>query len=227
MAGKIRVLLVDDHASVRAGVKRFLSETTDLIVGGEARQSQEVFAAVESGICDVILLDISLPGRDGLDILKDLKQYHPTIPVLVFSVYAGDQYALRAFRAGAAGYLCKDSEPETYLAALRKVAHGGYYLSPHIAEHLVTAVFTQTDRSLHATLTDRECQVLRMLAEGKTLKHIAHELALSPKTVSTYRRRMLKKNAPAQQCRAHTLCARPSAHIINLAMGRRSLSYLL
>jgi DNA-binding NarL/FixJ family response regulator len=193
MAGKIRVLLVDDHAAVRAGVKRFLSETTDLVVTGEAQESQEVFAAVESGVCDVILLDISLPGRDGFDILKGLKQYHPTIPVLVFSVYDGDQYAMRAFRAGAAGYLCKDSDPETLLAALRKVAPGGYYLSPHVAERLVTAISTETDQSLHTMLTDREYQVLRMLAEGKALKHIADELALSPKTVSTYRRRMLKK----------------------------------
>jgi DNA-binding NarL/FixJ family response regulator len=146
-----------------------------------------------AGACDVVLLDISLPGRDGLDVLKELKQRYPTVPVLIFSVYAEEQYAVRALKTGAAGYITKSSEPEALITALRKVAHGGRYVSPALAEYLAIELTTDTQKPLHATLANREYQVLLMLGEGKTIKEIAATLALSIKTVSTYRTRILRK----------------------------------
>jgi DNA-binding NarL/FixJ family response regulator len=148
---------------------------------------------VAAGACDVVLLDISLPGRDGLDILKELKQRYPTLPVLMFSVYAEEQYAIRALKTGAAGYITKNSEPEVLMAALRKVAQGGRYVSASLAEHLAKEIRTDTDKPLHTTLANREYQVLLMLGEGKTVKEIAETLSLSAKTISTYRMRILRK----------------------------------
>jgi len=189
----IRVLLADDHAAVREGARRFIAQTTDLVVVGEARQAQEVFGAVAAGACDVVLLDISLPGRDGLDTLKQLTQMYPALPVLIYSVHPEDQYGVRAFRAGAAGYLTKESAPETLLAALRKVAHGGRYVSPLLAERLALDLTADTPELPHTHLSDREFQVLRLLAAGKTMTEIAGALSLSVKTISTYRRRLLQK----------------------------------
>jgi DNA-binding NarL/FixJ family response regulator len=191
-AGVIRVLIADDHATVRAGVKRFIADTDDLVVTGEASNAQEILDAVEARTCDVVLLDVSLPGRDGLDVLLQLKQLHPTLPVLMFSVHGEDQYAVRALKSGAAGYLTKNCEPEMLIAALRKVAQGGRYVSPSLAERLAVEVTTE-DKPPHTALTNREYQVLWMLAEGKTVKQIATTLSLSIKTVSTYRTRILHK----------------------------------
>jgi PAS domain S-box-containing protein len=191
--GMIRVLIGDDHATVRAGVKRFLADTADLMVVGEASNAQEILHAVEARICDVVLLDVSLPGRDGLDVLLQLKQLHPALPVLMFSVHGEDQYAVRALKSGAAGYLTKNCEPEMLIAALRKVAQGGRYVSPSLAERLAVEVTAEAAKPPHTALTNREYQVLWMLAEGKTVKEIANTLALSIKTVSTYRTRILKK----------------------------------
>jgi PAS domain S-box-containing protein len=188
-----RVLVADDHATVREGIRRFLADTTDLVVAREAWTAPEIFAAVAEGACDVVLLDISLPGRDGLDILKELKQRYPPLPVLMFSVYAEEQYAIRALKTGAAGYITKNSEPEALIAALRKVTRGGRYVSASLAERLAEEITTDTDKPLHATLANREYQVLLMLGEGKTVKEIAETLALSVKTVSTYRMRILRK----------------------------------
>ena len=191
--GIIRVLIADDHATLRAGVKRFLADTADLVVAREAGTAQEILEAVAAKACDVLLLDISLPGRDGLDVLKQLKQLDPTLPILMFSVHAEDQYAVRALKTGAAGYLTKNSEPEVLITALRKVAQGGRYISPALAERLALEVTGDVDKPLHTTLANREYQVLLMLAGGQAIKEIASALSLSVKTVSTYRTRILQK----------------------------------
>ena len=189
----IRVLVADDHATVREGIRRFLADTPDLVVAREACTAPEIFEAVAAGDCAVVLLDISLPGRDGLDVLKELKQRYPTLPVLMFSVYAEEQYAIRALKTGAAGYVTKNSEPEVLITALRKVAQGGRYISASLAERLAVELTTDVDKPLHASLANREYQVLLMLGEGKTIKEIAGELSLSVKTISTYRTRILRK----------------------------------
>jgi DNA-binding NarL/FixJ family response regulator/signal transduction histidine kinase len=192
-SGVTRVLVADDHATVREGIRRFLADTGDLIVSRDVCTAPEVLEAVAAGACDVVLLDISLPGRDGLDILKELKQRYPTVPVLMFSIYAEEQYAVRALKTGAAGYIVKSSAPEVLITALRKVAHGGRYVSPALAERLAMELITDTEKPLHAMLANREYQVLLMLGEGKTIKEIATALSLSIKTVSTYRTRILHK----------------------------------
>jgi two-component system, NarL family, invasion response regulator UvrY len=189
----IRILVADDHAVVREGVKRIVADTSDLVVAAEAGQSQEVLSKVAARTCDVVLLDISMPGRSGLEILQQLKRAHPALPVLVFSVHPENQYALRAFKAGASGYLTKDSIPEELVTAIRKVVRGGRYVSPSLAEHLVLEVTTGSDKPPHASLSDREYQVLCLLASGRTATEIAKELSLSVKTVSTHRSRILAK----------------------------------
>jgi two-component system invasion response regulator UvrY len=215
-----RVLVADDHTTVREGIRRFLADTPDLVVAREAGTAPEIFEAMAAGDCDVILLDISLPGRDGLDILKELKQRYPTLPVLMFSVYAEEQYAIRALKTGAAGYITKNSEPEVLITALRKVARGGRYISASLAEHLAVEIITDTDKPLHATLANREYQVLLMLGEGKTIKEIAGALSLSVKTISTYRTRILHKlhlNTTADLIRyalSQQLLSQPTSHLI-------------
>jgi len=191
--GVTRVLVADDHATVREGIRRFLADTPDLVAAREACTAPEIFEAVVVGDCDVVLLDISLPGRDGLDIVKELKQRYPTLPILIFSVYAEEHYAIRALKTGAAGYVTKDSEPEVLITALRKVAQGGRYVSASLAERLAMEITTNVDKPLHASLANREYQVLLMLGEGKTIKEIAGVLSLSVKTISTYRSRILHK----------------------------------
>ena len=191
--GVTRVLVADDHATVREGIRRFLADTTDLKVTREASTASEIFEAVAAGDCDAVLLDISLPGRDGLDVLKELKQRYPMLPVLMFSVYAEEQYAIRALKTGAAGYVTKNSEPEVLVTALRKVVQGGRYVSASLAERLAQEITTDAAKPLHATLANREYQVLLMLGEGRSVKEIASTLALSVKTISTYRTRILHK----------------------------------
>ncbi len=191
--GVTHVLVADDHATVREGIRRFLADTPDLVVAQEACTAPEIFKAVAAGDCDVVLLDISLPGREGLDVLKELKQRYPTLPVLMFSVYGEEQYAIRALKTGAAGYVTKNSEPEVLITALRKVAQGGRYVSASLAERLAMEITTDVDKPLHATLANREYQVLLMLGEGKSVKEIASALSLSVKTISTYRTRILHK----------------------------------
>lgn len=189
----IRVLIGDDHAVVREGIKRILAETDDLVVVGEAAQGQEVLTKVASEAWDVVLLDISMPGRNGLEILQHLHGLRPALPVLVFSMHPEDQYAVRAFRAGAAGYLTKDSLPEELVSAIRKVIGGGRYVSSPLAEHLVLEIRRDVVAPPHAALSNREYQVLCLLASGKTVTEIARELSLSVKTVSTHRSRILQK----------------------------------
>jgi DNA-binding NarL/FixJ family response regulator len=189
----IRVCIADDHAVVRAGVKSLLADTTDLVLQGEASTVQELFDLVAAEQCDVVLLDVSFPGRNGIEALAELKRLASTLPVLMFSVHPEHQYAVRAFKAGAAGYLTKESASAELLIAVRKVAQGGYYITPAVAERLAIETARGVDRPLHSTLTNREYQVLIGLASGKTVTHIADQLALSVKTVSTYRMRLLKK----------------------------------
>jgi two-component system invasion response regulator UvrY len=189
----IRILLVDDHAVVRRGVRDILSEALGKVSFGEASKPSEAMEQLEKGEWDVVILDISLPGRGGLDTLREIKRVKPSLPVLVLSMHAEDHYALRALRAGASGYVNKESAAEDLSGAVRKVLAGGTHVSVRLAETLARSIRTDTSRPAHDRLSDRELEVLRGLAGGKTVKQIGHELALSEKTVSTYRTRLLEK----------------------------------
>ena len=189
----IRALIADDHAVVRQGLKQILGDTPEMVVAGEATNGQEVLDRVRAETWDVVVLDISLPDRSGLDILKQLRSERPKLPVLVLSMHSEDQYAMRVLKAGASGYLTKDSAPDELVKAIRKVVSGGRYVSPFLAEKLALGVGTDSSRLPHETLSDREFQVLRLIAAGKSVTEIAAELYLSSKTVSTYRARLLQK----------------------------------
>jgi two-component system, NarL family, invasion response regulator UvrY len=188
-----RVLIADDHAVVREGLKRIVTENADLTVAGEAGNGHEVLEFVRRQECDLVLLDLAMPGKDGLDTLRELKALKPTLPVLVLSVYPEEQYAVRLLRAGAAGYLTKESAPEELVAAIRKVSKGGRYVSEALGEQLALLLGSATDRPPHESLSDREFHVMMMLASGKTAGEVADALCLSVKTVSTYRTRALQK----------------------------------
>jgi two-component system invasion response regulator UvrY len=189
----IKILIADDHAVVREGVKHILSEMPDMVIAGEAGKGQEVLEKVGKNEYDLILLDIAMPGRDGLEILKDLKLQKPKLPVLILSMFPEEQYALRALKSGASGYLTKDSIPDELIKAIQKIVRGGKYISSSFSEKMLFSFDSDAEKPLHETLSDREYQVMRMIASGKTLKEIADELALSVKTVSTYRSRILDK----------------------------------
>jgi two-component system invasion response regulator UvrY len=189
----IKILIADDHRIVREGLKQILAETQDMIVTDEANNAQEVLKKVWDNDYDVLLLDISMPGRSGLDILKQLKSDRPKLSVLVLSMYSEEQYALRALRAGASGYMTKESAPDELIEAIRKVSTGRKYISPSVAEKLAFSLESGDERPPQETLSDREFQVMCMIASGKTIKAIADELSLSVKTVSTYRARILEK----------------------------------
>lgn len=189
----IKVLIADDHAVVRQGLKQILGETPDMTVVGEATTGLEVLEQARSVDWDVLVLDITMPGRSGFDILLELRAEKPNQPILVLSMHAEEQYALRVLKAGAAGYLAKESVPEELIQAIRKVVSGGKYISPTLAEKLAVEIGAPSDRAPHETLSDREFQVMRMIAVGKTVTQIAEALSLSVKTVSTYRARVLQK----------------------------------
>jgi two-component system invasion response regulator UvrY len=189
----IKILIADDHAVVREGVKHILSEMPDMVIAGEAGRGQEVLEKVGKNEYDLILLDIAMPGRDGLEILKDLKLQKPKLPVLILSMFPEEQYALRALKSGASGYLTKDSIPDELIKAIQKIVRGGKYISSSFSEKMLFSFDSDAEKPLHETLSDREYQVMRMIASGKTLKEIADELALSVKTVSTYKSRILDK----------------------------------
>ena len=189
----IRVVVVDDHAVVREGLKRIIAENGGMAVTGEAADGHEAMQIIKKDSCDVVLLDITMPNKNGLDVLKDLHAESPRLPVLVLSMHPEDQYAVRVLRAGAAGYITKESAPAKLVQAIRKVVRGGKYVSPTLAEKLVYDLGTNTDKAPHEILSDREYQVLCMIASGKTVTQIAEELALSVKTISTYRVRILEK----------------------------------
>jgi len=189
----IRVLIADDHAVVRQGLKQILGDTPEMLVAGEAINGQEVLDKVRAEAWDVVVLDISMPDRSGLDILKELQSERPKLPVLVLSMYSEDQFAVRVLKAGARGYLTKDSAPDELVKAVRKVVSGGTYVSAFLAEKLAFEIGTDSNKLPHEALSDREFQVLRLIAAGKSVKEIAAELYLSVKTVSTYRARLLQK----------------------------------
>ena len=189
----IRVLIADDHAVVRRGLKQIVADEYREATIGEAQNAQEVFKFVREQDWDIVVLDISMPGKSGLEALKELKQEYPKLPILILSVHPEEQYAVRALKAGAAGYLTKESAPEELIQAITKALGGGKYVSAALAEKLAFNLEADTEKLAHETLSDREYQIMRMLASGKTVGEIADELALSVKTVSTYRARILEK----------------------------------
>jgi len=189
----IKILVADDHAIVREGLKQIVADSPDVVVAGEAVDGREVLEQVQKEHWDLILLDLSMPGRSGIDTLKDLKIEKPKLPVLVLSMYPEEQYAIRALKAGAAGYLTKESAPEELIEAIRKVSQGSKYISASLAESLASHVERNSDKPAHETLSDREYQVMLMIASGKTVTEIANELSLSVKTISTNRVRALRK----------------------------------
>jgi DNA-binding NarL/FixJ family response regulator len=187
------VLIADDHAILRRGLKEILVRELDGVSCGEAESAQQVLAQVQTHDWDVVILDVTMPGRSGLDVLKDLKSLRPKLPVLVLSMHPEDQYGKRVLKAGASGYMNKESAPEELIKALRKVLAGGRYVSPLLAEKLATDLNEDAGRPAHEILSDREFEVLRKLASGKTVGQIAEDLRLSVPTVSTYRARILEK----------------------------------
>lgn len=189
----IRILVVDDHAIVRHGLRQILAETKEAFAVGEAAHANEAIRKIRGERWDLLLLDMNLPGKSGLDALKQIKSEWPDMKVLAFSVDPEEHYALRALRAGAAGYITKSSPPEVLLAAIRRVAGGGKYITQSLAEKLANVLGTQLERAPHENLTDREFQIFSMLATGKTVSQIAATLSLSVKTISTHRSKVLHK----------------------------------
>ena len=189
----LKVFVVDDHPVVREGVKGILSDIPDVVVAGEAADAKQALRQTYEGDYDLVLLDISMPGVGGLEVLKQLKSEKPHLPVLMLSMYPEEQYAIRSLKAGASGYLTKESAPQELIAAIRKVCSGGKYVSASLAEKLASYLDTDLEKPVHESLSDREYQVVRMIASGKTVTEIAAELSLSVKTISTNRTRALKK----------------------------------
>lgn len=189
----IKVFIADDHAIVREGLKQILAETRDIVVAGEAESGLDAIKLFRKSDCQVMLLDISLPDRNGIEVLKQIKKEKPELAVLMLSMHREDQYAIRALKAGAAGYLTKQSAPRELVTAIRQVASGLKYISAALAQELANHVNDDHETPLHETLSDREYQTLTMIASGKTVGAIAKELSLSVKTVSEYRARLLVK----------------------------------
>lgn len=189
----MRVLIADDHAIVRRGLIQILTDAWKTVTVGEARDVPEVLRLASEQDWDIVVLDISMPGRNGLEALKELRQVRPRTPVLILTTHPAEQYAIRVLRAGAAGYMTKESAPEHLVEAVRRVTAGGKYISPALAELLAASVADDSEKPPHESLSDREYQVLCMIASGKTVGQIALELSLSDKTISTYRARILEK----------------------------------
>ncbi|HAJ26043.1 MAG TPA: DNA-binding response regulator [Syntrophus sp. (in: bacteria)] len=190
---KIKILIADDHPIVRAGFKQVISDTQDMTVADEAENGQEVLNLIRKKDYDIVLLDISMPGRNGLEVLKDLKVEKPKLPVMILSIYPEEQYAIRALRAGASGYMTKASAPNELIAAIRKISQGGKYISSSLAEKLTDYLGEDGSKPIHERLSDREYQVMLMIASGKTVTDIADQLCLSVKTISTYRSHIIDK----------------------------------
>ena len=189
----IKVMIADDHTIVREGLKQIVSDTCDIIVADEARNGQEILDKYNKQHFDVIVLDISMPGMNGIEVLKTIHSQKPKLPVLILSIYPEEQYAIRVLRSGASGYLTKESAPDELINAIRKIATGGKYITHSLAEKLALAIDENIERPLYETLSDREFQVLKLIASGKTVNEIAKLLCLSEKTISTYRLRTLEK----------------------------------
>lgn len=189
----IRILIADDHTLMRDGLKQILATAGDMIVAGEASDGFQTLDSVRSGELDLLLLDMSMPGRSGVELIKQIKAVKPRLPILVLSMHKESEYAVRTIRAGAAGYLCKNSASQQLLKAIRGVAAGGRFISPEVAADLAFGLILGDDRPLHALLSDREFLIFSKLAAGDAIGDIAQELNLSAKTVSTYKTRLLQK----------------------------------
>lgn len=189
----INVFIADDHAIVRKGLKQIVSDAANMGVCGEAGNGADALLQLRKSTPDVLVLDIAMPGKNGIEVLKQIKQEIPGLPVLILSMYPEEQYAVRLIKAGAAGYLTKESAPEMLVSAIRSVALGKRFISPSVAELLANELERDSDLPLHRALSDREFQTLRLIASGKSVSEIADALALSVKTVSTYRARLLEK----------------------------------
>lgn len=189
----IRILVADDHPIIRKGIKQILQDTPEITVEDEACDGNEALEKIQKKDFELVLLDISMPGLNGLDVLKQIKLIKPRLPVLILSVHPEEQYAVRVLKAGASGYLRKESAPEELITAIRRVINGRKYITSSLADILVSDLSSDGHAMIHETLSDREFQVLCMIASGKTVSEIAVELSLSVKTISTYRTRMLEK----------------------------------
>ncbi|MBS1160148.1 MAG: transcriptional regulator, LuxR family [Proteobacteria bacterium] len=190
---KYKVLLADDHAIIRDGLKQILADTDDLAVAGEAANGIEVLQLVRQKKWDVLVLDISMPGRNGLDLIHLVKDEQPELPILIFSMHHEEQYAVRALHAGASGYITKESDSDLLIAAIRRVASGGVHISDKVAELMVRGMRPRGDSLPHTLLSDREFQIFNMLVTGVGLTEIAAELSLSVKTISTHKTHILQK----------------------------------
>jgi len=188
----IRILIADDHAVVRQGLIQIVSDTSDIVVSDEASNGREVLAKISKNKYDVVVLDVGMPDFSGLDILNEIKRENPELPVLMLSIYPEEQYAVRALKAGASGYLTKKVAPKELIRAIRKVYSGGKYITSTLAERLAFYL-TEDEKPPHESLSDREFQVMFMIAEGKRVKDIAKALFISDKTVSSYKSRIFEK----------------------------------
>lgn len=189
----IRILIADDHTIVRSGLKQLLSGESDFIVAGEAANGLEALKQLREQPFDVLLMDMSMPGRSGIELIKQVKSEYPKLAILVLSMHKEEQYAIRAMKAGAQGYLTKESAPDLLISAIRKVARGGVYISTSAAERMATELYGNRDATPHTSLSDREYQIFRMIVSGMTISGIADKLSLSVKTISTHKTRVLQK----------------------------------
>jgi len=189
----IRIIITDDHPIFREGLKRIIEKTSDMVVADEASTGEELLGKVGEKNLDLVLLDIAMPGRGGLEILDQLKTTNPNLRILVLSMYPEERYAVRVLKSGAAGYLTKDEASDELIKAIRKISDGGKYVSPSLAEKWALDLELGGEKPVHESLSNREYQVMLMIASGKTLKEIVEELSLSVTTISTYRSRILKK----------------------------------
>jgi DNA-binding NarL/FixJ family response regulator len=189
----IKILIADDHAIVREGLKQIVAEETDMKVTGEAANASELFEMLANDSWEIVVLDINMPGKSGLEALKEMKTRNIKVPVLILSMFSEDQYGIRAIKAGAAGYLKKVSAPTELVSAIRKIVSGGKYISPTLAEKLAESVDVNNKKALHQNLSDREYQIMCFISLGKSAEEIAEELAISIHTVYSYRNRILEK----------------------------------
>ncbi|HZI65593.1 MAG TPA: response regulator transcription factor [Thermoanaerobaculia bacterium] len=188
-----RILIVDDHPIVRDGLKRILAETEDLVVGAEAGSADEALALVRESDWDLVVLDITLPGRTGIDLLRDLRRERPLLPVLILSIHSEDELGVRAVKAGASGYLSKECASDDLVRAIQLIVSGNKYISRSLADRLIEEIQRDTNKPPHETLSDREYEVLSLIASGKSMKEVGAALSLSKSTVSTYRQRIFDK----------------------------------
>ncbi|MBI5073651.1 MAG: response regulator transcription factor [Nitrospirae bacterium] len=188
-----KILIADDHPIVRKGLRQILEEGGIVRSIEEAENGREAIEKVRDGSFDVVMLDISMPEMGGLEALEQIKKLRPSLPVLILSIYAEEEYAVRALRSGASGYMTKKSAPDELITAIKKIAHGARYISPSLADFLASHLTEEQNKPPHETLSNREFQVMRMIATGRSLKEIAFDMSLSPKTISTFRTRILQK----------------------------------